>query len=341
MHRPNVWRRALVVAGLCAACGDSSQGGSADQAPAQLRVQSNDPGAPDMVDLTIQSRALGREAHARVLLPLAFDAQSSRRWPVLYLLHGANEPLGYRAWTEQTRIETLAMAHDMIVVMPEAGQAGWYSDWFGPCNAGSAEDAAVSAAGGTLDVQPGWETFHLHELADVLRTQFRASDKLAVAGLSMGAMGAASYAGRHPGLFSAVASYSGALRTTAAAVLVQLSLQSAGCTNTDAVWGDLKTNESVWLEHDPYQLASALKDMPLYVSVGNGTPGPLDPAGTAGDTLEMLAEGVNQQFVDHLLQLGGGAKLTTHFYGAGTHSWPYWARELEASFPMLAAALAP
>jgi diacylglycerol O-acyltransferase / trehalose O-mycolyltransferase len=27
------------------------------------------------------------------------------------------------------------------------------------------------------------------------------------------------------------------------------------------------------------------------------------------------------------------------FYGAGTHSWPYWARELERSLPMLLSAL--
>jgi diacylglycerol O-acyltransferase / trehalose O-mycolyltransferase len=339
MIRPIVLRLGAVVCALYAACGGSSDGGPASAVPTQLRVPSNDPGAPEMVDLTIRSRALGRDAHARLLLPLAFDEQPTRRWPVLYLLHGANEPLGYRAWTEQTRIETLAMAHDMIVVMPEAGQAGWYSDWAGQCNPGAGADAAVSDAGAVLDAQPGWETFHLGELAELLRTQFRASDKLAIAGLSMGGMGATSYAGRHPGMFAAVASYSGALRTSSAAVVVSLSLQIAGCRNTDAIWGSPQTQASVWAEHDPYLLAAALTDIPVYVSVGNGAAGPLDPAGTSIDTLEALAEGVNQQFVDQLRQLGGGAKLSTHFYGRGTHSWPYWARELEASFPMLVAAL--
>lgn len=305
-------------------------------APIQVRVPSNDPGAPDMVDVSFASHALGRMAQARLLLPIAFDAHSARRFPVLYLLHGANEPLGYRAWTEQTHIETLAMTRDVIVVMPEAGQAGWYSDWSAPCAQGSAH---AEDAGAPVDNQPAWETFHLVELEAVLTQYFQANEARAVAGVSMGGLGATSYAARHPGMFSAAASYSGALHTSTNAIVLNVSLQLAGCSNTDAVWGSLSTQPSVWAEHDPYELAGKLIDLPLYVSVGNGMPGPLDAPRAGSDALETLAETANHEFVDHLMQLGGGTRLTTRFYGPGTHSWPYWSRELEASFSMLMASL--
>jgi S-formylglutathione hydrolase FrmB len=35
-----------------------------------------------------------------------------------------------------------------------------------------------------------------------------------------------------------------------------------------------------------------------------------------------------------------GVALTTDFYGAGTHTWPYWERELHRSLPMLLNSLA-
>lgn len=34
-----------------------------------------------------------------------------------------------------------------------------------------------------------------------------------------------------------------------------------------------------------------------------------------------------------------GAEITTDFYGAGTHTWPYWERALERALPMLRAAM--
>jgi len=240
------------------------------------------------------------------------------------LLHGANEPLGYRAWTEQTHVESLAQGRDLIIAMPEAGLAGWYSDW--------SEDCASAAEG--ADQRPAWETFHLTELPALLRTEFRANDAQSIAGLSMGGFGALSYAGRHPGMFRAVASYSGALHTGASPEIVQLSLSLAGCTNTDAVWGAPAQFPAVWAAHDPYALAEQLRDVPLYVSCGDGSVGSLDPASAGADLLETLALTVNEELVARMEELGGNG-LVSHLYGAGTHSWPYWDRELALSFDLL------
>ncbi len=40
-----------------------------------------------------------------------------------------------------------------IVVMPEGGSQGWYTDWYG-----------TDLDGHTPDPPPAWETFHLREL---------------------------------------------------------------------------------------------------------------------------------------------------------------------------------
>ncbi|MDB4987660.1 MAG: hypothetical protein JWN04_2838 [Myxococcaceae bacterium] len=339
---------ALVFLSVCLACGDDSpsslaQGGSAGDggadgggpqldagpsAPTALWVPSNDPGAPDMLDLTVHSQAMGRDVLVRLILPASYATQPSRHYPVLYLLHGANDSLSYRAWSEQTNVETLALGRDLIVAMPEGGQCGWYSDWAGQCN-------PAGAAPPGIDNQPSWETFHTSELPAVLRQYYRANTQSSIAGLSMGGLGATSYAARHPGMYSAAASYSGALHSSNNDFVLKITLTQAGCANTDAVWGPVAQQPDVWAAHDPYLLASKLSALPIYVSAGTGAPGPLDPASAMGtDTIEMLAAAASRDFSDRLTELGS-TRLVTHFYGPGTHSWPYWSRELASSFAML------
>jgi S-formylglutathione hydrolase FrmB len=103
-----------------------------------------------MRDLTIDSPALGRTAEVRLLLPRRFQAQPTRRWPVLWLLHGCCDT--YRSWTRSTDVEELAELADVLVVMPEAGEVGFYSDWYN----------------GGREGPPRWETFHLTELQQLL-----------------------------------------------------------------------------------------------------------------------------------------------------------------------------
>jgi diacylglycerol O-acyltransferase/trehalose O-mycolyltransferase len=209
--------------------------------------------------------------------------------------------------------------------MPEGGNVGWYSDWFND-----------GAGGG-----PQWETFHLCELRGILERDYRAGTERAIAGLSMGGMGATSYAARHPGMFRAAASFSGMLTTEKnwAAVQLTLSLQGFGATD---LWGSGNPADSdrrldVWAKHDPFALADQLVSIPVFVSSGNGDPGPLDTTKTSPDLTEQTTYAAAQDFSEKLGALGGN--LTTDFYGAGTHSWPYWEQELHRAFPMLMQAI--
>jgi S-formylglutathione hydrolase FrmB len=264
-------------------------------------------------DLTIGSPAVG-VVKVRLLLPAAYASQPSTRWPVLYLLQGAMDD--YTSWSTESTIEELTEPTDLLVVMPAAtqdGVDGWYTDWY---NGG---------AGGP----PRWETFHLVELLQLLERNWQAGDRRAVAGLSMGGYGAITYAARHPGMFAAAASFSGVL---------DLKVDPGDFSSpTDiARWGEPGT--ASWTAHDPIQLVRHLQGTLLYVAYGDGTPGPLDAANTSTDGVESWIAAGNERFVAALKD--AGLPATVHAYGPGTHSWPYWQREMHAFLPMMLEALA-
>jgi diacylglycerol O-acyltransferase / trehalose O-mycolyltransferase / mycolyltransferase Ag85 len=270
-----------------------------------------------LVELTVHSATLDQEVGVRLLLPPSWDREPHRHWPVLYLLHGCCDgDTGFRSWTDRTDVEELTATTEALVVMPEAGPAGFYSDWL---------------AG------PAWETFHLTELRRLLEHDYRAGHRRVVAGLSMGGFGALSYAARHPGLFRAAAAYSGVVHTTyqgtASTGLVQSIVTGAGG-DPSALWGDPVADAAVWAAHNPFDLAERLRGIPVYLSAGNGQPGPLDPPGAQPDDLERL---LGEQSVALAERLPG--RVYTDFYGPGRHAWPYWERALHRSLPMLVGAL--
>jgi diacylglycerol O-acyltransferase / trehalose O-mycolyltransferase len=268
------------------------------------------------VDLTLSSSLVGREVRVRLLLPRRFDREPRRRWPVLYLLHGCCDT--YESWTRSTDVERLSRREDVLVVMPEGGAVGFYSNWMRG---------------------PAWERFHLSELRGVLERRFRAGGRRAVAGLSMGGLGAMAYAARNPGVFRAAASYSGLLHTrlTAGDSGAVLGLvQSQGEKPLD-LWGDPDEDAERWAAHNPYDLAERLRGVSLFVSSGNGRPGPLDAADTPPDQIEPNVLRQSTAFVERLQRLGIPARVD--LYGNGTHSWAYWERELHRSWPMLMRAI--
>lgn len=274
-----------------------------------------------LLELRVYSDALRQQVGVRLLLPNDWMKFPNRRWPTLYLLHGCcTGDTGFRAWTEKTDVAALSANADVLIAMPEAGTIGFYSNWHN------------SGAGDT----PAWETFHLTELRKLLEQKYRSGRQRAVAGLSMGGFGALSYSGRHPGFFRSAASYSGLVNTTyqgpRTTGLVQNFLINAGF-DKNALWGDPVAQSNIWAAHNPFDLAAELRCIPVFVSVGNGQAGPLDPPGTNVDSLEQqLGEGTGPT-VDHLR--AEHVSVITDFYGPGTHSWPYWQRELHKSFPML------
>jgi diacylglycerol O-acyltransferase/trehalose O-mycolyltransferase len=216
----------------------------------------------------------------------------------------------------------------VLVVMPEAGQVGYYSDWRNRGRGGPSR----------------WESFHLTEVRQLLERHWRAGDRRVVAGLSMGGLGAMAYAARHPGMFGAAAAYSGLLHTRyqgdpiPGPRVIQDLLRDYD-EDPNALWGDPRRHGDVWAAHNPYDLAPRLRGVGLFVSVGSGEPGPLDgPApNPQAQQIEQALYPQTIAFVERLRQLGIPVRFDA--YGPGTHDWPYWQRELHRSLPLLLAAL--
>ncbi|MFJ4935180.1 alpha/beta hydrolase [Streptomyces pseudovenezuelae] len=265
------------------------------------------------VDVSVPSAALGRSAPVRLVLPSGFDAQSTRTYPVLYLLHGAHDD--YTSWTRETDIEAFTEGRNLIVAMPDAGPTGIPTAWRGG---------------------PDYETFQLKEVPALLARDYRASGVRVVAGVSTGGYGAMAHAARHPGAFTAAASYSGILDTMAPGVPTLMDAIVARENLVPAsLWGNPFLNLLTWRDFNPRDRATGLRGTALYVSSGSGL------AGGTGDWLPEALESAlwpsAHSFTDTLALLR--IPVTTHFYAGGGHSWAYWKQEFTASWPMLARGL--
>jgi S-formylglutathione hydrolase FrmB len=147
----------------------------------------------------------------------------------------------------------------------------------------------------------------------------------------MGGFGAMSYAARHPGMFTAAASFSGVVAPLRYAALTR-AIVAAGGGDPSALWGSPKAQRRVWAAHDPITLAPRLEGTRIFVGAGNGRLGPFDTTRHT-DPTEHSLEPENVAFVRRLRALHIPA--TVDLYGPGTHSWPYWQRELHRALPLL------
>ena len=257
-------------------------------------------------DFTLRTPALAGATHVRLLLPAGYRADPSRRYPVLYLLHGASGD--ERSWTAHRAAEALTARYALIVVMPDGGSQGWYTDWYR----------------GAQVVRPRWETYHVQQLVPWVDARFRtiaSRGGRAIAGLSMGGYGALSYAARHPGVFAAAASFSGALEIGA-----------------EAAWGSRSAAPERWRTHLPISIAGRLRSLAVVeIRTGNGRPGPLDRRGTRANCppceIERFLHPSNVRLHKRLRALG--IRHVWDDYGPGTHDWPYWRRDLRETLPDL------
>jgi S-formylglutathione hydrolase FrmB len=155
----------------------------------------------------------------------------------------------------------------------------------------------------------------------------------------MGGLGALGYAARHPGMFHAAASFSGIVHTRLTSDTAQgyLGLVSSHGEDPSALWGDPVADAAVWRQHNPYDLADQLAGTQVYLACRDGDPGPLDAEGAPFDEIEGELRRENAALAKRLKGLK--PEPTVNLYGAGTHSWVYWNRDLHDAWPMLISSL--
>lgn len=156
---------------------------------------------------------IGWQPAVNVLLPEDYFSTTWRRYPVMYLLHGGLQD--FRKFHMEDDIIGLTRGRRLIVVMPDGGAAGWYSN-------------PVSSLVGPRN----WESFHLNQLVPWIDANFRTYAEYngrAVSGFSMGGFGALKYAAKYYGHFASVSSHSGpaSLRRDAGLVVHWANTSSA------------------------------------------------------------------------------------------------------------------
>ena len=280
-------------------------------------------------DVTVSTAALGRAVHVRVLVPSNYD-QTGDRLPVLYLFHGTSGRAS--DWVEQGNAELATASLHLIVVMPDAGfdgnGGGWFTNWVD----------TKTALGPSR-----WETFHIDQLIPWVDANLRtipARDGRAIAGLSQGGFGSMTYAARHPDLFVSAASFSGApdidydpAVAAGASGVIDATAVGLDGVEPDAMFGSRATDEINWQGHDPADLVDNLRNVDLWLFTATGLPGPYDSSapnpGASG--IEFATHQSTEGFVQRAQQEGVPFHLVDYTYG--THSWPYWARDLVQYLP--------
>jgi S-formylglutathione hydrolase FrmB len=278
---------------------------------------------PRLAAVTVRTAALPDPADVYILLPKGYRSHHRRRYPVLYLLDGTSGRAS--DWTHQGHAQREIGDRQLITVMPDitlnGNGGGWCTNW--------------------PDGAQRWETFHIDQLLPWvqlnLRTIARRQER-AISGLSQGGFCSLSYAARHPDLFGVALGYSGAPDIyydpdARAGAMAVINATEVGLTRVppDTFFGNPATDGINWAAHDPATLAENLRWTRMYMYWGNGQPGPYDNPSSSGGAnfIEGLIWGDNNDFQARLNSL----QIPAYFddYGAGTHSWPYWARDLRWS----------
>ena len=248
-------------------------------------------------DVSVRSRILGMDRKYAVYLPPDYET-SARRYPVLYLLHGAgDDQTGWVQFGEVQRIADRAIfdgtATPMVIVMPDAntGRRGYFND-----------------------VRGDWryEDFFFDELMPHVERTYRVKAEKryrAVSGLSMGGGGAFMYALHRPDLFSSAAplsAYVGPL--TLDAFREGLRRENRGPAVSDA------QAAAYYARHNALSLIAALPDsartaVRWYVDCGD------DDFLYEGNALAHIA--LKKREVPHEYRVRDGG-----------HTWTYWRESL-------------
>jgi S-formylglutathione hydrolase FrmB len=288
---------------------------AAGAAGAGLRTISVRSLEPRLQEAALATAAVpGGRTRVRILLPRGYRSTSRRRYPVLYLLHGAlgdertytdDRGFGLRAYTAKL---------PLIVVMPDSGTGGGYLNWWNFGRGGP----------------PQWETYHVRQLIPWVDAHYRTRGTRAgraVAGLSMGGDGAIKYAAKHPDLFAAAHAFSGA---------VDLNVL-APALGAGPHLGPYETQEVRWRGNNAWDLAENLRGVALALRTGNGYAGgpyggnDIWPGGV--DPVEGGVHVANVSLHDRLKALR--IRHIWDDYGPGAHTVPYWSRDLRLSLPVL------
>jgi S-formylglutathione hydrolase FrmB len=288
-----------------------------------LKLESRKQVNPRLVELTFTTPSVAKPTGVRILLPDGYDASGRTRYPVLYLLHGAIDD--FKSWTDKGDAQAITAGRKLIVVMPDSGPGGGYTDWY--------NDGAFGS--------PAWKTYHLRELVPWVDANYPTIAKRtgrALAGLSMGGGGTMHYAAVQPDRFVAAAAFSPAVDTNRPEMVAVTEASGAedGSHTPGAIYGERATQEIRWRNANPLDLAENLGGLKLWILTGNGQAG--GPTNNNFDGVEYSVHEQSLSLDKRLTELGYPHSFDD--YGPGGHEWFYWKRDLRQVLPGIMATFA-
>jgi S-formylglutathione hydrolase FrmB len=276
----------------------------------------------------VPSKYVGSDVSYCALLPPSFATNTTKTFPILYLLHGLGDNeqtlINSGIWNMVEELQTQKQIGDFVIVTPAGGR----SFYINAKAAGQGSQNSKAVLGGSANAAKqrasNYEDFFVKEFMPNIERKYHAGgsrSRRAIAGISMGGFGALRTAFKYPQMFSAVAAHS--------AALIEKMPRGAENTPVGMILGSVfgsPFDPSYWESQSPFAYAKTanLSGLKIYFDCGDQDSYGFDTGARALDAL-LTKRRVAHEF---------------HIYPGG-HDWPYFAAHLPASLQFVSKALAP
>ncbi len=249
----------------------------------------------------IKSEILQRPVRYCAFLPASFDEDKTRRYPVLYYLHGLGDNeqsvLNLGGWDVISDLRRQGKIGDFIVLAPSAGRSFYLNSENGKFR---------------------YEDFFIKEFMPQMEKKYRVErtrSTRGITGVSMGGYGALRFAFKYPGEFAAVSAQMPALIAE-----LPKDLNTGGAGAPGSLLGDVfgspfdrayfdRNNVFYFARTDS---AASLKRMKIYFDVGNNDDYGFEQGAQVLDKL-LTSRGIPHEF--HIYSGGHNAQFAIAHFG--------------------------
>jgi S-formylglutathione hydrolase FrmB len=231
-----------------------------------------------------KSQILGGPVRYCAYLPASFDQDKTRRYPVLYFLHGLGDNeqslLNFGGWDVVSQLRSQGKVGDFVILAPSGGHSFYINSVTGKVR---------------------YEDFLLKEFMPQMEKKYRATGTRAtrgITGISMGGYGALRLAFKYPDQFAAVSAQMPALIGELPADISSGASGSAASLLGDVFGSPLNRD---FFTHNTVSYfartdsAASLKRMKIYFNVGNNDDYGFEQGAQQLDQL-LKARGVPHEF---------------------------------------------
>lgn len=200
----------------------------------------------------VASKSVGGKVAYCVLLPASYDAQKTKRFPVLYMLHGlgdsAQNLLSNGVWAMVEDLANKKAIGDFVIIAPNGGRSFYIN---------------------SKDGRVRYEDFFAGEFLPAMEKKYRIQTNRAgrgITGISMGGYGALRTAFKHPQLFGSVSAHMPAL--------LEKMPKGAGNAGLNAFLGGsfgTPLDAAFWDRNTPFVFAKSndLRGLKIYFDCGD------------------------------------------------------------------------